>query len=129
MRAQEWLATSRHSTRVGTVHVAQVPGTIERMKPRVGEFGRVADVVQPRGGFEQLGVVTEDRSQGPGLRGDTLDVGPATRQRDFEELAGQFFGPESLIHALQATKSAPGRAPTRRAVWGRLTASQGVGSG
>ena len=41
-------------------HVAEVAGTIERVKARVGEFGRVADVVEPRGGFEQFGVVAED---------------------------------------------------------------------
>ena len=61
------------------MYVAEVAGTIERMKARVGEFGRVADVVEPRGGFEQISVVAKDGSEGTGLRRHTLDVGPATR--------------------------------------------------
>src|ERR1700730_8314200 len=49
--------------RVGMLDVAEVPGAVERAKVRVGEFRRVADVMQPRGSFEQVGIVTQDRSQ------------------------------------------------------------------
>jgi hypothetical protein len=38
--------------RVGVLDVAEVAGTTEWMKAPVGEFGRVADVVEPGGGFE-----------------------------------------------------------------------------
>ena len=62
--------------------------------------------MQPRGGFEQLGVIAEDGGQGPGSRGYPLDMRPAAGQRDFKELAGEFFGPESLIHAPQAMSRA-----------------------
>jgi hypothetical protein len=84
---------------IDVLYVAEVVGTIKRMKARGGEFGRVADVVEPSSSFEQVGVVTEDRSERVGLRSDTLDVGPATRKRDFEEFACQFSGPVSLVHA------------------------------
>ena len=47
--------------RVGEMCVAQVPGAVERMKAGLDQLGRVADVVQPRSGFEQIGVITEDR--------------------------------------------------------------------
>ena len=47
--------------RVGVVRVAQVPGAVERVKAGLGQVGRVADVMQPGGGFKQIGVVTEDR--------------------------------------------------------------------
>ena len=58
------------------LYVAEVAGAIERMKARVGEVGRVADVVKPRGGFDQVGVLAKDGSEGAGLCGDTFDVGP-----------------------------------------------------
>ena len=63
--------------------------------------------MQPGGGYEQLSVVAEDGGQGPGSRGHPLYVCPAERQRDFKKLADEFFGPESLIHALQAMSRAP----------------------
>ncbi len=62
--------------------------------------------MQPCGGFEQLGLIAEDGGQGSGSRGYPLDMRPATGKRYFKELAGEFFGPESLIHALQAMSRA-----------------------
>jgi hypothetical protein len=56
--------------------------------------------VQPRGGFEQVGVLAEDRGKGPGSRGHSLNVRPAAGQRDLQELACEFFGPVGLIHAI-----------------------------
>lgn len=47
--------------RVGEVCVAEVPGAVERMKAGLGQLRRVADVMQPPGCFEQIGVITEDR--------------------------------------------------------------------
>jgi hypothetical protein len=50
--------------------VAKVPGAIELVQAREGKAGGVADVVQPRGGFQQIGVSAEN---GPGR-------GPARRR-------------------------------------------------
>ena len=38
---------------VGVLGVAQVPGAVELVQARDGKAGGVADVVQPRGGFQQ----------------------------------------------------------------------------
>jgi len=46
---------------VGVLGVAQVPGAVELVQARGGETGGVADVVQPCGGFQQLGVCAQDR--------------------------------------------------------------------
>jgi len=43
--------------------VAQVPGAIELVQAREGKAGGVADVVQPCGGFQQMGVSAEDWCQ------------------------------------------------------------------
>ena len=88
--------------RVSMLNVAEVAGTVERMKAGIDQFGRVPDVVQPCRGFEQVGVVSEYRHEGAGSCRDTLNVRPATRERDFEELACEFFGPVSLLHASKA---------------------------
>ncbi len=80
--------------------VAEVPGAVERMKAGLDQLGRVADVMQPRGGFEQIGVLAEDRGKGPGSRGDPLNMRPAARKRDLEVLTSEFFGPVGLIHAI-----------------------------
>ena len=87
--------------RVGKVCVAQVPGAVERMKAGLGQLGRVADVMQPRGSFEQIGVVSEDRGKGSGSRGDPLNMRPTAREGDFEVLASEFFSPVGLIHAIK----------------------------
>jgi hypothetical protein len=46
---------------VGVLSVAQVPGAVECVQARGGEAGRVADVVQPRSGFQQTGISAENR--------------------------------------------------------------------
>jgi hypothetical protein len=73
--------------------VAQVPGAIELVQAGGGEAGGVADVVQPRGGFQQIGVSAENRRQTAGPGGDALDVRPAARESFLEERLGQMFGP------------------------------------
>src|SRR6266704_3753766 len=75
--------------------------------------------MQPGRSFEQLGVIAKYGGERAGLRGHTLDMRPATGQRDFEQLACEFFGPVSLVHAIKVTECAGGRARTRRAIWGR----------
>jgi hypothetical protein len=62
------------------LNVAEVTGAIQRMEAGIGQFGRVADVMQPRCGFEQVGVIAEDDGERAGLRRDALDVRPAARQ-------------------------------------------------
>ena len=54
----------------GVLDVAQVAGAVQAVQAGGGEFGEVADVVQPRGGLEQAGVRAEWRGRGcgPGRR-------------------------------------------------------------
>ena len=40
----------------GVLDVAEVAGAVQAVQAGGGEFGEVADVVQPRGGLEQTGV-------------------------------------------------------------------------
>jgi hypothetical protein len=68
----------------GVLGVAKVPGAVELVQPRDGEIGRVADVVQPRGGFQQISVRAENRREAAGPGGDALDVRPAPGQRFLE---------------------------------------------
>jgi hypothetical protein len=58
-----------------------------------GEAGGVADVVQPGGGFEQVGVRAEDGCQAACACGDALDVRPAAGQGFVEECPGELFAP------------------------------------
>jgi hypothetical protein len=62
---------------IGVLGVAQVLGAIELMQTGGGEAGGVADVVQPRGGFQETGVRAENRCQAACPGGDALDVCPA----------------------------------------------------
>jgi hypothetical protein len=78
---------------VGMLDVAQIPGAIELVQAGGGEAAGVADVVQPGGGFQQIGVSAENRRQTACPGGDALDVRPAARERFPEERLGQMFGP------------------------------------
>ena len=60
--------------------VAKVAGAVQAVQAGVGEFGEVADVVQPGGGLEEFGVRAEGRLEGAGPGADALDVGPAAGQ-------------------------------------------------
>jgi hypothetical protein len=62
---------------VGVLGVAQVPGAVEGVQARQGEARRVADVVQPRGGFQEICVGAENWRQAACLSGDALDMRPA----------------------------------------------------
>ncbi len=63
--------------RVGVLGVAQVPGAVQCVQPSHDEAERVPDVVQPRGGFQEIGVSAENGCQAACLRGDALHVRPA----------------------------------------------------
>ena len=89
MMAQEWWATSRHSM----LGVAQVPGAVELVQARDGEIGCVADVVQPCGGFQQVGVRAENGCQAACPVGDALDVRQAAGQGLLEEFPGELLRP------------------------------------
>jgi hypothetical protein len=65
---------------VGVLGVAQVPGAVELVQAGGGEAGGVADVVQPRGGFDQIGVRAKNGCQAACPCGDALDVRPAAGQ-------------------------------------------------
>ena len=78
---------------IGVLGVAQVPGAIELMQTGGGEAGGVADVVQPRGGFQQTGVRAGNRCQAACPGGDALDVCPAAGQGFVEECPGELFAP------------------------------------
>jgi hypothetical protein len=47
--------------RFGARDVAEVPGAVERMEAGAAKIRCVADVVQPRCGFHEFGIRTEDR--------------------------------------------------------------------
>ena len=59
---------------VGLVDVAQVAGAVEGVQACHGQAGRVADVVQPRGGVQEMGVRAQNRCQAACPLGDALDV-------------------------------------------------------
>ncbi len=80
---------------VGVLGIAQVPGAIECVPARDGEIGRVADVVQPRGGFQEIAVPAENRCQAARPRGNALDVRPAAAEGFLQECLGEMFGPGS----------------------------------
>jgi hypothetical protein len=69
--------------------------SIEGLQARDGQAGRVADVVQPGGGFEQIGVIAKDRCQAACPGGDALDVCPAAGEGLLEEFPGELSGPGS----------------------------------
>ena len=70
---------------IGAPGVAQVPGAIELVQAREGKGGGVADVMQPGGGFQQVGVRAEDGRQGACPCGDALGVRPAAGKRLLQE--------------------------------------------
>ncbi len=65
--------------------VAKVAGTVQAVQAGGGEFGEVPDVVQPGGGFDQIGVRAENGCQAACPRGDTLDVRPAAGEGRVEK--------------------------------------------
>ena len=78
---------------VGVLRVAKVADAIELVQAGGGEAGGVADVVQPRGSLQQLGVRAENGCQAACPVGDALDVRPAAGQRLLEEFPGELLRP------------------------------------
>jgi hypothetical protein len=105
---------------VGVLGVAQVPGAVEGVQARVGKARRIADVVQPCGGFQQIGVSAENRRQAARPRGDTLDVCPAAGEGFAGGVPGRAVRPRKL-----ACSCGKARQP-RRDVHGRGMPSEDV---
>jgi hypothetical protein len=88
---------------VGVLGVAQVTGAVECVQARHGKAGRVADVVQPRGGFQEIGISAENGCQAADPRDDALDVRPAAGEGILQERPGELLGPWSQrVHAAKA---------------------------
>jgi len=90
--AQEWWGNEPAQHGVGVLGVAEVTGAVECVQACHGKAGRVAEVVQPRGGFQHIGVRAENRCQAACPRGDALDVRLAAGGLP-EECPGEMFGP------------------------------------
>jgi hypothetical protein len=83
---------------VGVLDIAKVAGAVELVQAGPGQIGQVADVVQPCGGFQQVGfqqvgVRAEGSGDIAGPGGDALNVCPAAGERGLQEFAGQVSGP------------------------------------
>ena len=92
---------------VGVLHVTQIAGAVEGMEAGFFHARRVADVVQQRGGGQQVGVVAGDRDEGAGGSSDALDVCPAAGQGFGEEGAGDVFRPVDVGHAAERNRTVP----------------------
>jgi hypothetical protein len=77
---------------VGVLGAAQLPGAVQGVQAGHGKAGRVADVVQPRRGFQQIGISAENGCQAACSHGDALDVRPAAGQGLLQERPGELFG-------------------------------------
>ncbi len=78
---------------VGVLGVAQVAGAVECMQVCYGQAERVADVVQPGGGFQEIGVSAENSRQAACPRGNAFDVRPAAGEGLLEKCLAEMFGP------------------------------------
>ncbi len=88
---------------VGVLGIAQVAGAVEWVEARGGEAGCVAEVVQPRGGCQEIGVRAENWCP----RGDALNVRPAAGEGLLKECLSEMSGPGSQrVHAAQARQRA-----------------------
>jgi hypothetical protein len=87
--------------------VAEVTGVVEWVEARRGKAGRVADVVQPRGGFHQIGVGAENMFKAACPGGNALDVRPLAGEGFLQERLSEMSGPGSQrVHAAQARQRA-----------------------
>ena len=82
---------ARHG--IGVLGVAQVPCAIELVQAGGGEAGGVADVVQPRGGFQQISVRAENSRQAVCPRGNSLDVRPPAGEALMEKRLSEMSSP------------------------------------
>ena len=78
---------------VGVLGVAQVSGAVELVQAGHGQVGRVADVVQPRGGFQEISVRAENSRQAACPRGNALDMRPAAGEVLLKKRLAEMFQP------------------------------------
>jgi len=78
---------------IGLMDIAQIARTVQGVKARHNQARRVADVVQPRGGVQEIGVRAESGCQAACPRGDALDVRPAAGKGPLQKRPGEIFGP------------------------------------
>jgi hypothetical protein len=75
------------------------------VQARDGEIGRVTDVVQPRRGFQQIGVRAKNGRKAACPGGDALDVRPAAGERFLQECPCELLRPGCQCgHAAQARR-------------------------
>jgi hypothetical protein len=92
---------------VGVLGVAQVAGAVEGVRACHGEGGRVADIVQLGGSFQEIGVSAEYSRQAACPRGDSLHVRPAAGEGLLEKCPGKMFSPRSQrVHTAKARQRA-----------------------
>lgn len=86
---------------VGVFVVPEEPRSVERVKPCDGDGRRVTDVVQHGSGFQQFGVIPQDRAQRAGAFGNPQGVRPPTRERPGQQRFGERIRPLSEFHGGQ----------------------------
>jgi hypothetical protein len=77
--------------------VPEIAGTVERMKAGSDERGRVADVMKPGSGLDQVSGVSEDGSKRPSPGSDALRMCPAARRTASPEAYGRSLRPVLLV--------------------------------
>ena len=78
---------------IGVLGVTQVTGAVECVQARRSQVGRVSDVMQPCGGFQEFSVSAQNRCETACPGGDALDMRPAAGQGHLKEYPGELFGP------------------------------------
>jgi len=74
---------------IGMLGIAEVPGTVERMETGHSDGWGVADVVEPRGGGDQVSVFAQETGYGSSRGGDSLGVRPAAGEWVGEQVASR----------------------------------------
>jgi hypothetical protein len=101
----------------GVLDVTKVPGAVECVQARHGQVGRIANVVQPCGGFQEIGVSAENRCPAPSSHGDAMDVRPAAGEGLLEEFPGLDVRPmKPACSCGQGQTASAGRSRTWHAV-------------
>ena len=85
----------------------RVTGAVEWAEARRGDAGRIADVVQPPGGCQEIGVSAENMCKAACPGGNALDVRPPAGEGLLKECLSEMSGPGSQrVHAAQARQRA-----------------------
>jgi len=98
------------------VAAQEVVGAVYGMHSGLGQFGCVADVVQPSSGDKQVAVrEVHGGYELPGPLGDGLHVSPSVRERWHVQVTlGEFRGgADKIVHRFEANRMGEGR-PTAR---------------